>query len=146
MARLNHATRQRSERIIHSARAKRHETSRPGPPDHHRPKRQPRAHHVRGPGGRRHHACPHIEGSELNMALDTFEKLLKQANLLTPNEQLLLATRLIERVRQVEKPMTGKDLLNSGLVGIWAKRKDIGNSLTYARKLRMQAQTRRQSS
>lgn len=77
------------------------------------------------------------------MALDTLERLLKQADLLTPNEQLLLATRLIERVRQVNKHMTGKDLLNSGMVGIWAKRKDIGDSLEYARKLRSQAQTRR---
>jgi len=80
------------------------------------------------------------------MALDTFEKLLKQADLLTPNEQLLLATRLIEKVRQVNKPMKGKDLLNSGLVGMWAKRGDIGDSLVYARKLRTQAQTRRRAS
>lgn len=80
------------------------------------------------------------------MALDTFEKLLKQADLLTPNEQLLLATRLIERVRQVHKPMMGKDLLNSGLVGMWAKRKEVGDSVTFARKLRVQAQTRRQIS
>jgi len=80
------------------------------------------------------------------MALDTFEKLLKQADLLTPNEQLLLATRLIERVRKINKPMSGKDLLNSGVVGMWAKRKDIEDSLTYARKLRAQAQTRRHAS
>jgi hypothetical protein len=80
------------------------------------------------------------------MAFDTLERLLKQADLLTPNEQLLLATRLIERVRQVTKPMTGKDLLNSGLVGMWAKRKDIGDSVTFARKLRKQAQTRRHAS
>ena len=76
------------------------------------------------------------------MALDTLEKLLKQADRLTPNEQLLLASRLIERVRQVNKPLTGKELLNSGLVGIWAKRKDIGDSVTFARKLRAQAQSR----
>jgi hypothetical protein len=80
------------------------------------------------------------------MALDTFEKLLKQADRLTPNEQLLLATRLIEKVRQAAKPMTGKDLLNSDLVGMWAKRTDIGNSLTYARNLREQAQSRRRTS
>ncbi|MBK8615579.1 MAG: hypothetical protein IPN96_00405 [Anaerolineales bacterium] len=77
------------------------------------------------------------------MALDTIDRILKQANFLSPNEQLLLATRLIERVRQVNKPMTGKDLLNSGLVGIWANRKDIKDSTEYARKLREQAQTRR---
>jgi hypothetical protein len=76
------------------------------------------------------------------MALDTLEKLLKQADRLTPDEQLLLASRLIERVRQVNKPLTGKDLLNSRLVGIWAKRKDIGDSITFARKLRDQAQSR----
>ncbi|HNQ94983.1 MAG TPA: hypothetical protein PKH47_09930 [Anaerolineales bacterium] len=80
------------------------------------------------------------------MALDTFEKLLKQADRLTPSEQLLLATRLIEKVRKVNRPMSGKDLLNSGVVGLWAKRKDIGNSLTYAQKIRAQAQTRRRAS
>lgn len=79
------------------------------------------------------------------MTLDTLERLLKQADRLSPNEQLLLATRLIERVRQVNKPMTGKDLLKSGLVGMWAKRKDLGDSVTFARKLRSQAQTRRRA-
>lgn len=79
------------------------------------------------------------------MALDTLERLLKQANRLSPNEQLLLASRLIERVRQVNKPMTGKDLLNSGVVGLWAKRKDIGDSRAFARKLRVQAQSQRRS-
>jgi hypothetical protein len=78
------------------------------------------------------------------MTLDTLERLLKQADRLTRNEQLLLATRLIEKVRQAQKPMTGKDLLNSGLVGMWAKRKDLGDSVDYARKLRTQAQARRQ--
>ncbi|HLO14927.1 MAG TPA: hypothetical protein VK206_08860 [Anaerolineales bacterium] len=76
------------------------------------------------------------------MALDTLEKLLKQADRLTPDEQLLLASRLIERVRQINRPLTGKDLLNSRLVGMWAKRKDIGDSITFARKLRDQAQSR----
>jgi hypothetical protein len=79
------------------------------------------------------------------MALDTVERLLKQADLLTPNQQLLLATRLIEKVRQVNKPMTGKELLKSGLVGMWADRADIGDSATYARKLRVQVQTRRKT-
>jgi hypothetical protein len=79
------------------------------------------------------------------MALDTLEKLLRQANRLTPDEQLLLASKLIERVRQVNKPLTGKDLLNSKLMGIWAKRKDIGDSITFARRLRDQAQSRRQA-
>ena len=76
------------------------------------------------------------------MALDTLEKLLKQADRLTPNEQLLLASKLIERVRQVNKPLTGKEMLKSRLVGMWAKRKDIGDSIAFARRLRAQAQYR----
>jgi hypothetical protein len=76
------------------------------------------------------------------MTLDKLEKLLKQADRLTPNEKLLLANRLIERVRQRGKLMTAKDLLNSGLVGMWAQRRDIHNSLQFARKLRAQSQTR----
>lgn len=80
------------------------------------------------------------------MALDTVERLLKQADLLTPNQQLLLATRLIDKVRQVNKPMTGKDLLKSDLIGMWSERTDINDSVTYARKLRTQAQTRRKAS
>lgn len=76
------------------------------------------------------------------MALDTLEKLLKQADRLTPDEQLLLASKLIERVRQINKPLAGKDLLKSKLVGMWANRKDIGDSVEFARKLRNQAQSR----
>ncbi len=80
------------------------------------------------------------------MALENIEKLFKQANFLSSNEQLLLAARLIEHVRHVNKPMQGKDLLNSGLVGIWADRGDIVDSAAYARKLRAQAQSRRRDS
>ena len=39
--------------------------------------------------------------------------------------------------------MTAKDLLESGLAGIWKDRDDIKDSLAYARKLREQAQNRR---
>ena len=80
------------------------------------------------------------------MALETLEKLLKQADRLSPNEQLLLATRLIERARQSVKPMKASDLLKSGLVGVWSKRQDIGDSIEFARKLRSQAQTRSRAS
>lgn len=45
-----------------------------------------------------------------------------------------------------EKPkkrfMTARDLLNSGLAGLW-KDRDIKDSVAYARELREQAQTRR---
>ncbi|MGC1377256.1 MAG: hypothetical protein WA821_13585 [Anaerolineales bacterium] len=42
----------------------------------------------------------------------------------------------------VKKPMTGKDLLDSGLVGLWADRTDIGDSLEFAQALRAQAERR----
>jgi len=42
----------------------------------------------------------------------------------------------------VKKSMTGKDLLNSGLVGLWADRTDIGDSLEFARELRRKAERR----
>ena len=45
-----------------------------------------------------------------------------------------------------EKPerrgITAADLLNSGLVGLWADRDDIGDSSQFARKLREKAQRR----
>ena len=42
-----------------------------------------------------------------------------------------------------KKFMTAKDLLESGLAGIWKDRDDIKDSVAYARKLREQAQNRR---
>lgn len=38
-----------------------------------------------------------------------------------------------------KRGMTVKDLLESGLVGMWADRDDIGDTLEYARKLREEA-------
>ena len=50
-------------------------------------------------------------------------------------------------VKSSEKPelrgMTAADLLNSGLVGLWADRDDIGDSSEFARKLRDKAQRRK---
>jgi hypothetical protein len=37
---------------------------------------------------------------------------------------------------------TANDLRQSGLVGIWADREDVGDSQTYARQLRKQAEQR----
>lgn len=37
----------------------------------------------------------------------------------------------------------GADLLQSGLVGLWADRDDLGDSREFARRLRQQAETRR---
>ena len=42
-----------------------------------------------------------------------------------------------------KRPMTGKDILESGLIGLWKNRTDIGDSVEFARKLREEAQTRR---
>lgn len=46
-----------------------------------------------------------------------------------------------------EKPelrgITAADILNSGLVGLWADRDDIGDISEFARKLREKAQRRR---
>jgi hypothetical protein len=38
--------------------------------------------------------------------------------------------------------MTARDLLGSGLVGIWKDRKDIGDSRAFAAELRKRAQRR----
>jgi hypothetical protein len=42
-----------------------------------------------------------------------------------------------------KRPMTGKDVLESGLIGLWKDRTDIGDPGEYARQLREQAQNRR---
>jgi len=41
--------------------------------------------------------------------------------------------------------MTGQDLLDSGLIGIWKHRRDIRSSVSFARMLRRQASMRRSS-
>jgi hypothetical protein len=41
------------------------------------------------------------------------------------------------------RTLTAADLLQSGLVGLWADRTDLGSSQEFARRLREQAQTRR---
>jgi hypothetical protein len=42
--------------------------------------------------------------------------------------------------------LTARALLQSEVVGLWADREDIGNSLDFARQLRHQAEHRRRSS
>lgn len=39
--------------------------------------------------------------------------------------------------------LVASDLLNSGLIGMWADRTDIGDGREFARRLREQAQSRR---
>jgi hypothetical protein len=78
----------------------------------------------------------------------------------TVNEQTILQelnqlprerwTEVLTFIRSLDAPsssdkavMTAGDLLQSGLVGLWADRADIGESQQFARRLREQAQTRR---
>ncbi len=49
---------------------------------------------------------------------------------------------VIVLIDPAEKPMTGSDLLKSGLVGMCTERKDIGDSLEFARGLRKKAEKR----
>ena len=50
---------------------------------------------------------------------------------------------LAQSTDETRPMMTGQDWLNSGLVGMWADRTDIGSSVEFARKLREQVQTRK---
>ena len=51
-----------------------------------------------------------------------------------------------QRAQVQRRQLTARDLLQSGLVGLWADRKDIEDSLTFARRLRKQAEQRGASS
>ena len=46
---------------------------------------------------------------------------------------------LISPLPEPKKTFTARQLLNSGLVGVWENRTDIKDSLTYARQLRDQS-------
>ena len=54
--------------------------------------------------------------------------------------EVIVLVVLAENV--AKKSMTAADLLKSGLVGIWAGRKDIGDSFEFARELRKKAENR----
>ncbi len=49
---------------------------------------------------------------------------------------------LMETTQTVEQKMTAGDLLDSGLIGLWASRSDLGDSLTFAQRLRRRAENR----
>ncbi|MEI6427605.1 MAG: hypothetical protein WCO45_04325 [Pseudanabaena sp. ELA607] len=44
---------------------------------------------------------------------------------------------------ETKKTFTARQLLHSGLIGVWENRTDIKDSLTYARQLRDQSQAKR---
>ncbi len=48
-----------------------------------------------------------------------------------------------EHSREEKRPLTAAELLQSDVIGMWAERADIGDSLEFARRLREQAQSRR---
>ena len=50
-----------------------------------------------------------------------------------------------ERVVSHQQALTARDLLQSGLVGLWADREDIDDSLSFARRLRKEAERRQRS-
>lgn len=50
---------------------------------------------------------------------------------------------LISPLPEPKKTFTARQLLNSGLIGVWENRTDIKDSLTYARQLRDQSQAKR---
>jgi hypothetical protein len=64
---------------------------------------------------------------------------------LTPGAQAEVII-LIETAKQTKetraKSMTAAGLLSSGLAGMWAERKDLGNSQEFARRLRQTAERR----
>ena len=51
----------------------------------------------------------------------------------------------LERAQPPPRELTARDLLHSELVGLWADRDDIGDSLSFARQLRQQAEHRRRT-
>ncbi|MGD8795060.1 MAG: hypothetical protein PVF47_21100 [Anaerolineae bacterium] len=53
-----------------------------------------------------------------------------------------LKHRTAQEPRPQKHEMTGRDLLESGLVGLWADRTDIGDSSAFARELRQEAEHR----
>lgn len=51
----------------------------------------------------------------------------------------------LERTQTYPRELTARDLLASELVGLWADRDDIGDTLAFARQLRQQAEHRRRT-
>lgn len=59
-------------------------------------------------------------------------------------EQIEMMVRPIAAGREgkAKPPLTARQLLDSGLVGMWKDREDIDDNLAYARRLRERAQRR----
>ena len=55
---------------------------------------------------------------------------------------ILVEEPLQTKASRLPKKMTANDLLNSGLVGLWADRQDLADSSEFARQLRKSAENR----
>jgi hypothetical protein len=51
----------------------------------------------------------------------------------------------LEEAQPQSRQLTARDLLHSDLVGLWADRDDVGDSLLFARQLRRRAERRRRN-
>ena len=65
-----------------------------------------------------------------------------RSNRLIPGTKAELIVLVEPAENSVERSMTGADLLKSKLVGMWAERKDIGDSVEFSRELRKKAEKR----
>jgi len=48
----------------------------------------------------------------------------------------------VDRAQAHTRQLTARDLLRSNVVGLWADRRDIGDSVAFARRLRKRAERR----
>ena len=72
-------------------------------------------------------------------------RILKDKKLRRDLPEVAIKRRRTARSHTTRKHLTARQLLNSGLIGMWQDRTDIGDSAVYARQLREQAQNRNHS-
>ncbi|MEN8220042.1 MAG: hypothetical protein ABFS56_27570 [Pseudomonadota bacterium] len=77
----------------------------------------------------------------------TEQQILAELHKLSPTQwseviKFITFLKYQSQLEPIGKNLTARDLLQSELVGLWADRSDIGDSLSYARRLRQQAEHR----
>ncbi len=83
-----------------------------------------------------------IEDALANLKEET-QRILEGVSLIDEDRPLVTTFGVqSEGAESRLKTFTGKQLLESGLVGIWADRTDIGDSVEFARKIRREAERR----
>lgn len=85
----------------------------------------------------------------MKRATATREKIVEELNDLEPQDlaQVLdfigyLRHRGAGKPAQGRRALTGRELAHGDIIGIWASRTDISDSVAYARRLRQQAEHR----